>query len=183
MKHTASVLVAPTPRREFLMSESTRNDTPPAAATHDNNCGHNPMPRSMGLTHGDIWGVVDTVNHDEAGEPHSEGDGARVVRVVTPGAPGFDSSGGCHGDAVGVCCGNSGHAGSCSEDVGAGAAGIVDASSCSLLSASRPVVSALCPSGDSGELLCDVPVVVERRYVTLPPSADEGASGAGDCRG
>lgn len=52
-----------------------------------------------GLTHGGVWEAVNAANRDEAEKTYGE-DGVRVIRVVSPGAPWFDSSGVSHGDSV-----------------------------------------------------------------------------------
>ena len=58
------------------------------------------LPGVPGLTHGDVWEAVNAANRDEAEKTYGE-DSVRVLRVVSLGAPRFDSSGISHGDS---CC-------------------------------------------------------------------------------
>lgn len=55
------------------------------------------FPDAPVLTHGDVWEAVNAANRDEAEKTYGE-DSVRVLRVVLPGAPRFDSSGVSHGD-------------------------------------------------------------------------------------
>lgn len=220
------------------MSTSTRNNTPPAAAPHDNPSGRSgPMSCNMGLTHGDIRGVVDVVNQEEAERNHSEDNGVRVLRVVTPGAPRFDSYGVSHGDSACVPSGDGHDSHGCHGVVGdrapkttGNAGGITDGVSFGMSGGSvkrgattvvpAPTIGApagdadthsggRCDSGDvstdgnmrgragcggedgavidvapspqhpvqcisdSGVLLFDVPVVLERRFISTPDNGDE----------
>jgi len=63
--------------------------------------GGRELPGAAGLTHGDVWEAVNAANRDEAEKTYGE-DSVRVLRVVSLGAPRFDSSGVSHGDSVRV---------------------------------------------------------------------------------
>lgn len=213
------------------------------------------LPGAPALTHGDVWEAVNATNRDEAEKTYGE-DSVRVLRVVSPGAPRFDSSGVSHGDSARVTSGGGYDSHGCHGVVGdrapqtAGdAGGITDGVSCGMpvrcvehdaaTVVPVPIVGALagdadthsggrCDSGsadtdenirgragcgvdccgggdgsavidadlsphhstqripDAGVLLFDVPVVLERRYVTTPPNGDEetpGFSSAGAATG
>lgn len=206
------------------------------------------LPGAEGLTNGDVWEAVNAANRDEAEKTYGE-DSVRVLRVVSPGAPRFDSSGVSHGDS---CCISSGggdwyDSHGCRSVVGerapqpAGdAGGITDGVSCGMpggrverdagTAVAAPTIGALagntdthscgrrdsgnvdanknmrgragrgvdcCGGGegsavidtelspqhptrrtsDAGVSLFDVPVVLERRYVTAPPNGDKETSG------
>ena len=212
-------------------------------------------PGTEGLTHGDVWEAVNTANRDEAEKTYGE-DSVRVLRVVSPGAPRFDSSGVSHGDSARVPTGDGYDNHGCHSVVGDRApqpagdtGGTTDGVPCGMAggcvecdagtAVSVPTIGALagdsdtysggrCDSGDAGAdenmcgragggvdccgggdgsavidtesspqyptrripdagvLLFDVPVVLERRYVTLLPGGDEGTPGfssAGDITG
>lgn len=62
-------------------------------------CGGQGFPGTPGLTHGDVWEVVNAANRDEAEKTYGE-DGVRVLQVVSSGAPRFDSSGVSHSDSA-----------------------------------------------------------------------------------
>ena len=65
------------------------------------------LPGTPGLTHGDVWEAVGAANRDEAENTYDE-DSVRVLRVVSPGAPRFDSSGVSHGDSACALSGGGG---------------------------------------------------------------------------
>ena len=223
----------------------------------DGSCGGRGLPGAEGLTHGDVREAVNAANRDEAEKTYGE-DSMRVLRVVSPGAPRFDSSGVSHGDSACVSAGGGGGYDShgCHGVVGdrapqaAGdAGGITDGASCGMpggrvergvvTAVPAPTIGALagdadthscgrrdsgnvdanknmrgragrgvdcCGGGegsavidtelspqhptrrtpDAGVSLFDVPVVLERRYVTTPPNRDEetpGFSSAGAATG
>lgn len=199
------------------------------------------LPDTPGLTHGDVWEAVGSANRDEAENTYDE-DSVRVIQVVLPSAPRFDSSGVSHGDSACVPAGDGHDSHGCYGVVGDRApqpkdntGGITDGVSCGM-SGERvkhgaatvvpaPTIGALagdtdphsggrCDSGsagidenmrgragggvdccggedgavidadsspqrptqrilDSGVSLFDVPVVLERRYITTPPNGDE----------
>ena len=214
-------------------------------------------PGAAGLTHGDVRKAVNAANRDEAEKTYGE-DSVRVLRVVSPGAARFDSSGVSHGDSGCVPAGGGGGCDShgCRGVVGERApqpagdtGGITGGASCGMAGGRVergaatvvpvPIVGALaggadthgcgrCDSGgadtdenirgragcgvgccgggegsavintesspqhpmrripDAGVSLFDVPVVLERRYVTTPPNGDEetpGFSSAGAATG
>ena len=62
-------------------------------------------PGAPGLTHGDVWEAVNAANRDEAEKTYGE-DSVRVLQVVSPGAPRFDSSGVSHSDSARVPAGD-----------------------------------------------------------------------------
>ena len=62
-------------------------------------------PGASALTHGDVWEAVNVSNRDEAEKTYGE-DGVRVLRVVSPGTPRFDSSGISHGDSACITTGD-----------------------------------------------------------------------------
>lgn len=239
------------------MSETNRN-TPTSASMRGGACssraegGGGRDGRDLsgvpGLTHGDMWEAVNAANRDEAEKTYGE-DGVRVLRVVSPGAPRFDSSGVSHGDSacIPTVGGHDSHG--CRGVVGDRATqpagdtgGTADRGSCGMPGGrvERGAVTAVpvpniditheradnrsggrCDSGgagtdenmcgragrgdgsavidadlspqhptrripDAGVLLFDVPVVLERRYVTTPPNGDEetgGFSSAGSATG
>lgn len=91
-----------------------------------------------GLTHGDVWEAVNAANHDEAEKTYGE-DSVRVLRVVPPGAPRFDSSGVSHGDSARVPTGDGRDSHGCRSVVGDRApqpagdtGGITDGVSCGM---------------------------------------------------
>ena len=204
-------------------------------------------PGASALTHGDVREAVNAANRDEAEKTYGE-DSVRVLRVVLPGAPRFDSSGVSHGDSGCVSAGGGGYdSHGCHGVVGvrapqpAGdAGGITDGVSCGMpvrgverdaaTVVPAPTIGALagdadthsggrCDSGGAGtdENMCgragcgvyccdggegsafidaapspqrpmrsipntgvslfDMPVVLERRYVTTPPNGDKGTPG------
>lgn len=207
------------------------------------------------LTHGDVWEAVNAANRDEAEKTYGE-DSVRVLRVVSPGAPRFDSSGVSHGDSARVASGDGRNVHGCHGVVGERApqpagdtGGITDGVSCSMAGgrAERDAATVVpaptigapvgdadthsCGRHDSGDdgtgenirgragcgvdycgdgkgsavinaapspqhptqcipdvgvSLFDVPVVLERRYITTPLNRDEetpGFSGAGSATG
>ena len=71
----------------------------------DGGCGGQGFPGTPGLTHGDVWEVVNAANRDEAEKTYGE-DGVRVLQVVSSGAPRFDSSGISHGDSACIPAGD-----------------------------------------------------------------------------
>lgn len=221
----------------------------------DGGCGGQGLPGAPGLTHGDVREAVSAANRDEAEKTYGE-DSVRVLRVVSPGASRFDSSGVSHGDSARIptvdghdshgCCGVVGdRAPQSAGDTG----GITDGVSCGMpggrverdagIAVAAPIIGALagdadthsggrCDSRDAGAganihgragcgvdccgggdgsavidtesspqhptrripdtevSLFDVPVVLERRYVTTPPNRDEetpGFSSAGAATG
>ena len=95
------------------MSE-TNGNTPTSVSMHGGRCspqsegGGGRDGRDLsgvpGLTHGDMWEAVNAANRDEAEKTYGE-NSVRVLRVVSPGAPRFDSSGVSHGDSVCVSAG------------------------------------------------------------------------------
>ena len=208
-----------------------------------------------GLTHGDVWEAVSAANRDEVEKTYGE-DSVRVLQVVSPGAPRFDSSGVSHGDSARVAFGDGRDSHGCHGVVGERAprpagntCGITDGASCGIAGGHvehdaatvvpAPTISALagdtdthsvgrcdseradtdenirgragcgidCRGGgevgevidtapspqhptrripDTGVLLFDMPVVLERRYVTTPPNRDNetpGFSSAGAATG
>ena len=205
-------------------------------------CGGRGLPGAAGLTHGDVWEAVNAANRDEAEKAYGE-DSVRVLRVVSPGAPRFDSS----GDSACIPTGNGHDSHGCYGVVGDRAPqpagdtdGITDGASCGMTggraerdagtAVAAPTIGALagdadthsggrCDSGDDGSdenirgragrgvdccgggevdvvidadlspqhptqripdagvLLFDVPVVLERRYVTTPPNRDKETPG------
>lgn len=62
-------------------------------------------PGAPVLTHGDVWEAVNAANRDEAEKTYGE-DSVRVLQVVSPGAPQFDSSSSSHGDSARVPTGD-----------------------------------------------------------------------------
>ena len=206
------------------------------------------LPSAAGLTHGEVREAVNAANHDEVEKTYGE-DGVRVLWVVSPGAPRFDSSGVSHGDSVRVASGDGRDSHGCRGVVGERAPqpagdtdGITDGVSCGMAdgrverdagtTVAAPTIGALagdadthsggrhdswgadtdenmcgragCGVGsavidadlspqhptqrvsDAGVLLFDVPVVLERRYITTPPNGDEetpGFSSAGSATG
>ena len=212
-------------------------------------------PGAPALTHGDVWKAVNAANRDEVEKTYGE-DSVRVLRVVYPGAPRFDSSGVSHGDSARVtsvdgydshgCCGvvgdrapqSAGDTGGITNGVSCGMAGgrvergagtAVAALTIGALAGDADTHSGgRCDSGgagtdgnirgragcgvdccgggdgnavidadlspqhptqgisDAGVLLFDVPVVLERRYVTTTPNRDEetlGFSSVGSATG
>lgn len=212
-------------------------------------------PGAPALTHGDVWKAVNAANRDEVEKTYGE-DSVRVLRVVSPGAPRFDSSGVSHGDSACVtsgggcdshgCCGvvgdrapqSAGDPGGITDGVSCGMpggrverdagtavaaltigalAGDADTHSCGWRDSggagtdenmrgragcgvgccgggdgSAVIDADLSPQHpmrcipDAGVLLFDVPVVLERRYVTTTPNGDEetlGFSSAGSATG
>ena len=198
-------------------------------------------PGAEGLTHGDVWEAVNAANRDEVEKTYGE-DSVRVLRVVLPGAPRFDSSGVSHGDSACVTSGDRHDSHGCRSVVGERAPqpagdtdGITDGVSCGMSGgrverdAGALTIDALAgdanthhssgrrDSGDSDEnirgrsgcgvgccgggdgsavidtesspqhptrripdtevSLFDVPVVLERRYVTTAPNGDEETAG------
>jgi hypothetical protein len=202
-----------------------------------------------------VWEAVNAANRDEAEKTYGE-DSVRVLRVVLPGAPRFDSSSVSHGGSVCITSGGGCDSHGCHGVVGdrvqqpAGdAGGITDGVSCGMAGrrAQRdattvvpaPTIGALaddadthgcgrrdsgsadtdenirgrawrgvgcCGGGegsavidaapspqhstqcipDAGVSLFDMPVVLERRYVTTPPNRDEetlGFSSVGSATG
>lgn len=214
----------------------------------DGGCGGQGFPGTPGLTHGDVREAVNAANRDEAEKTYGE-DSVRVLRVVLPGAPRFDSSGFSHGDPGCISAGGGGGYDShgCHGVVGIRApqpagntGGITDGVSCGMsggrvehdagTAVAAPTIGALagdadthsgrwCDSGgsgtdenirgragggvdccgggdgsavidtesspqhptqripDAGVSLLDMPVVLERRYVTTTPNRDEGTPG------
>lgn len=237
------------------MSE-TNGNTPTSVSMHggaysplsggDGDCGGQGLPGAPGLTHGDVWEAVNAANRDEVEKTYGE-DSVRVLQVVSPGAPRFDSSGVSHGDSVRVTSGGGRDSHGCHSVVGdrepqsAGdTGGITNGVSCVMAggrvergagtAVAAPTIGALagdtdthsggrCDSGgagtdenmhgragrgvgccgggdgnavidtesspqhptrripDAGVSLFDVPVVLERRYVTTPPNGDEETLG------
>lgn len=212
-------------------------------------------PGAPALTHGDVWEAVNAANRDEEEKTYGE-DSVRVLRVVSPGAPRFDSSGVSHGDSVRVppvggrgSYGRNGAAGDRALQPAGDTGGITDGVSFGMPGGRverdattvvpAPTIGALagdadthsggrcdsrgagtganmcgragcgvdcCGGGDGsavinadsspqhptrripdvGVSLFDVPVVLERRYVTTPPNGDEeilGFSSAGSATG
>ena len=212
-------------------------------------------PGAEGLTHGNMWEAVNAVNRDEVEKTYGE-DSVRVLRIVSPGAPRFDSSGVSHGNSARVTSGDGrdshgcyGVAGDRAPQSAGDTGGITDGVSCGMAggcvergagtAVAAPTIDALagdadthsgvqcdsrgagtdenihgragcgvdcCGIGDgsavidtesspqhpmrcipdAGVLLFDVPVVLERRYVTTPPNGDEetlGFSSAGSATG
>ena len=194
-----------------------------------------------GLTHGDVWEAVNTANRDEAEKTYGE-DSVRVLRVVSPGAPRFDSSGDSHGDSARIPTGDGRDNHGCHSVVGDHApqpagdtGGTTDGASCGMAGGrvehdagtaiAAPTIGALtcdadthsggrcgsggagtdknirgragcgvdCCGGGDGDAVIDtesspqhpmqrtpdaeVPLVVERRYVTLLPGGDEETAG------
>lgn len=119
-------------------------------------------PGASALTHGDVREAVNSANRDEAEKTYGE-DSVRVLRVVSPGAPRFDSSGFSHGGSARVPTGDG-----------------YDSHGC------RGVVGELAtqPAGDTGGITdgvsCGMPVGgVERGAATVVPAPTIGAL-AGD---
>ena len=221
----------------------------------DGGCGGQGFPGTPGLTHGDVWEVVNAANRDEAEKTYGE-DGVRVLQVVSSGAPRFDSSGISHGDSACVPTGDGrdshgrhGVVGDRAPQPAGDTGGITDGVSCGMPGGRVerdagtvvpvPTIGALagdtdthsdgrCDSGDagtdenirgragcgvgccgggegsavidadlspqhptqcitdSGVLLFDMPVVLERRYIATPPNGDKetpGFSSAGSATG
>lgn len=244
------------------MSE-TNGNTPTSVSMHggaysplsggDGGCGGQGLPGAPGLTHGDVWEAVNAANRDEAEKTYGE-DSVRVLRVVSPGAARFDSSGVSHGDSAcatsGDGCDSHGRCGVVGDRAPQSAGdpgGITDGVSCGMAGGrverdAGTAVAALtigalagdadthsggrydsedadesirgragggvdyCGGGDGNAVidtesspqhptrripdtevsLFDVPVVLERRYVTTPPNRDEetlGFSSAGAATG
>ena len=211
-------------------------------------------PGAPALMHGDVWEAVNAANRDEAEKTYGE-DGVRVLRVVSPGAPRFDSSSGSHGGPGCVSAGGGRDSHGChgvvserSPQPAGNTDGTTDGASCGMpggrvehdagTAVAAPTIGALagdadtyncgrcdrggagtdenirwragggddcCGGGDGNAvidtesspqhptqcipdaevLLFDVPVVLERRYVT-PPNRDEetgGFSSAGAATG
>ena len=98
------------------MSE-TNGNTPTSASMRGGACsplsggdggyGGQSLPGAPALTHGDVWEAVNAANRDEAEKTYGE-DSVRVLRVVLPGAPRFDSSSVSHGDSGCVPAGGGG---------------------------------------------------------------------------
>ena len=65
----------------------------------DGGCGGRDLTGAPGVTHGEVREAINAANRDEAEKIYGE-DGVRVLRVVLPGAPRFDSSGVSHGDSA-----------------------------------------------------------------------------------
>lgn len=241
------------------MSE-TNGNTPTSVSMHggrcsplsggDGGCSGRGLPGAPALTHGDVWEAVNAANHDEAEKTYGE-DSVRVLRVVSPGAPRFDSSSVSHGDSGCVPAGGGGcDSHGCRGVVGDRATqpagdtgGITDGVSCGMpvgrvehdagTAVAAPTISALaggtdthsgrrCDSGgaiadenirgraggggeigavidaapspqppaqcipDAGMSLFDLPVVLERRFIAIPPNGDKktlGFSSAGAATG
>lgn len=104
----------------------------------DGDCGNRGLPGAPGLTHGDVWEAVNAANRDEAEKTYGD-DGVRVLRVVLPGAPRFDSSGVSHGDSACIPTGDGRDSHGCRGVVGdrapqpaGNAGGITDGVSCGM---------------------------------------------------
>lgn len=120
-------------------------------------------PGAPALTHGDVWEAVNTANREEVEKTYGE-DSVRVLRIVSPGAPRFDSSGVSHGDSVRATSGDGYDSHGCRGVVGDRApqsagdtGGITDGVSCGMLGGrvERGVVTVVpaptigAPSGDA----------------------------------
>lgn len=133
----------------------------------DGGCGGQGFPGTPGLTHGDVREAVNAANRDEAEKTYGE-DSVRVLRVVLPGAPRFDSSGFSHGDPGCISAGGGGGYDShgCHGVVGIRApqpagntGGITDGVSCGMsggrvqhdagTAAAAPTISALAGDADT----------------------------------
>lgn len=129
------------------MSE-TNGNTPTSASMRGGACsplsggdggyGGQSLPGAPALTHGDVWEAVNAANRDEAEKTYGE-DSVRVLRVVLPGAPRFDSSSVSHGDSVcvptGDRCDNHGYRGVVGDRApqpAGDAGGITDGVSCGM---------------------------------------------------